>query len=110
MAIYHEHTREESLRKRRFRDIMLWVLLLLAILGILGYRTILGQLHAQESESIKRAVSNAAEQCYAIEGAYPNSLDYLVEKYGLRINEKDYVVNYVVFASNVQPSIVVMAR
>jgi hypothetical protein len=55
-------------------------------------------------ESIKRAVVS----CYAIEGRYPESLEYLTDNYGLTIDTEKYIVHYEIFASNIMPQITVM--
>ena len=52
-------------------------------------------------ESIKRAVIN----CYASEGIYPPSFDYLKVHYGLSIDEHKYIVHYEIFAENIMPEI-----
>ena len=59
---------------------------------------------------VRDAVKNAALTCYAVEGAYPDDLDYLREHYGLGYNEDRYLVYYEAFASNVMPDIRVMER
>ena len=56
------------------------------------------------------AVRRAAVSCYAFEGSYPESYDYLKENYNLKINEDIYAVDYIVFASNVMPDITVLKR
>ena len=59
---------------------------------------------------VRDAVKNAALTCYAVEGAYPDDLDYLREHYGLGYNEARYMVYYDAFASNVMPDIRVVER
>ena len=51
---------------------------------------------------------NAALTCYAVEGAYPEDLDYLREHYGLAYDQSRYIVNYDAFASNLIPEIFVV--
>ena len=63
-----------------------------------------------ETDLVRSAVKNAALTCYAVEGAYPSSLDYLKERYGLRFDEEQYFVRYEAFASNQLPEIRVMER
>ena len=46
--------------------------------------------------------------CYAAEGAYPTSLDYLKERYGVQIDEERYTVYYSAFAENLMPDITVL--
>ncbi len=49
-------------------------------------------------------------QCYVVEGVYPPDLQYLENNYGLRVNTEDYYVVYDCFASNLPPTIRVIAR
>lgn len=63
-----------------------------------------------ERELVRSAVKNAALTCYAVEGAYPEELDYLRENYGLAYNTEVYVVHYDAFASNIMPDIQVSER
>ena len=65
---------------------------------------------AEEAEAIKDTVSRRALQCYVIEGAYPESLDYLVENYGLAVNMKDYKVVYIPYAENLPPEVKVIHK
>ena len=54
--------------------------------------------------SITRAVIN----CYASEGMYPPSYEYLKEHYGLSIDENKYIIHYMIFAENIMPDITVL--
>lgn len=55
--------------------------------------------------SIRRAVIT----CYAQEGRYPASIEYLKENYGLYISD-DYMVSYDIFADNIMPDIFVIRK
>lgn len=61
-----------------------------------------------ETELVRDAVRSAVLTCYAVEGAYPTSIDFLKEHYGLAYNEDMYLVIYNAFASNIMPSIQVI--
>ena len=63
-----------------------------------------------ETETVREAVKNAALTCYAVEGAYPDSIDYLKENYHLAYNENRYFITYDAFASNRIPDIYVTER
>ena len=63
---------------------------------------------ARDQETLKKAIARASVQCYAIEGRYPPSIEYLEEHYGVMINRKKYNVFYDGFASNVMPDITVV--
>ncbi len=60
-----------------------------------------------ETQFVYDAVRSAALTCYAVEGAYPEDLDYLREHYGLAYDQSRYVVTYDAFASNLAPEIFV---
>ena len=64
----------------------------------------------QEAELVRDAVKNAVLTCYAVEGTYPESLDYLREHYKLAYNTERFVVEYDAFASNLMPTITVRER
>jgi hypothetical protein len=57
-------------------------------------------------ESLRRAVVT----CYAVEGSYPESYEYIKEHYGVRIDESRYFVHYEVFAANMLPSFEIYER
>lgn len=63
---------------------------------------------AEQTGSIKDTVYARALQCYVIEGAYPESLDYLIENYGLAVNTDDYRIVYIPYAENLPPEIKVI--
>lgn len=58
----------------------------------------------QLEHSLKKAVMT----CYATEGVYPPTIQYLKENYGIQIDEKRYHVFYEIHGSNLMPSITVM--
>jgi hypothetical protein len=57
-------------------------------------------------ESLRRAIVT----CYAVEGSYPESYEYIKENYNVRIDEGKYFVHYSVFASNVMPDFEIYER
>ena len=63
-----------------------------------------------ETEIVRDAIRNAAVTCYAVEGAYPDTVDYLREHYRLAYDESRYFVTYEAFASNRIPDIYVSER
>ena len=88
--------------------IVLFVMMLFLVLTglIRTEKTIENEGARAVSESIRRA----AVSCYALEGSYPESYDYLKKQYNLKINDKLYEVQYTVFASNIMPEITVIRR
>ena len=65
-------------------------------------------LDGERLSQLEEAIRRAAVSCYAIEGFYPSDTDYLVENYGLIIDESKYTVFYDAFASNILPEITVL--
>lgn len=63
---------------------------------------------AEGAQTLQNAIKRACVQCYAIEGRYPPSVQYLEEDYGIQIDEERYDVFYSGFASNVMPDITVV--
>lgn len=63
---------------------------------------------AEQTGSIRDTVYARALQCYVIEGAYPESLEYLEENYGLAVNTEDYRIIYIPYAENLPPEIKVI--
>ena len=102
--MYHELTKQEIRRRTRKRMAGLLAIVLVVMLVWLS------SLREQGELSVRNAILNSAKQCCAIEGAYPSSLAYLEENYGLVVNRSDYAITYEVFADNVMPNVVVLAK
>ncbi|WP_139348702.1 hypothetical protein [Clostridium sp. Marseille-P2415] len=62
------------------------------------------------AQTLRDAIRRASVQCYAIEGRYPPSVEYLEENYGIQIDRERYDVFYSGFASNFMPDITVSLR
>lgn len=80
------------------------------LFGWLAFSGIGSNLEEQGLVSTRNAILNSAKQCCAIEGSYPTSLAYLEENYGLVLNYNKYLITYDVFAQNVMPNVVVLAK
>ncbi|MDR3289084.1 MAG: hypothetical protein LBT22_06610 [Peptococcaceae bacterium] len=63
---------------------------------------------AEQERMLNNSIRRAVIACYAIEGRYPESIAYMVEKYGVRIDETKFKVYYYAFASNIMPDYDVM--
>lgn len=108
--MYHD---TPPLPRRRLAARVLLGLVLAAALALAaawGAGRIGADLQGQGAGALKNAVLRSAVQCYAVEGYYPASLDYLTEHYGLRVNQDRYIVVYEVFASNLPPQVTVLLK
>lgn len=96
--------------KSRLARALPFVLVLVAIpLAFLLFSGLLGERTGQEALRLtEESIRRAAVQCYALEGAYPTSMDALEERYGVSVDERRYWVDYVYIASNLMPDITVI--
>ena len=81
------------------------VFLLLALLFVLSLTSTAQSSAARESEVLDSALRRAIVTCYAVEGRYPPSLDYIAENYGVLVDETRYSVYYDAFAANIMPTL-----
>ena len=65
---------------------------------------------AQQYSQTLSAIGRAITACYAIEGRYPPTIDYLKEHYGVAVDDSRYIVSYDIFASNVRPTVELIIR
>lgn len=62
-----------------------------------------------EEESLKRSILQSAVHCYATQGFYPDSIDYLEKNYGITYDKEKYLVSYEAVGSNIMPDITVFS-
>lgn len=104
----HLYERKERSKSKGYISVIIFVIII-AILFFAVFRlTNISQ--TSDTELLYKAINRAVVNCYAIEGRYPESLEYLVEKYGVIINDDRYLVHYEVFASNVKPSVRIIIK
>ena len=97
-----------KMNKKDVASIAIFIVLILSF--VLLINRITTKNNGRELQIVRDAVKNAALTCYAVEGVYPDDLDYLREHYHLSYNEEKYHVFYEPLASNLMPSIKVAER
>lgn len=85
----------------------------LAALGVvLFFAMALNSLEQGQSEKgliqLEEALRRGCVSCYAAEGIYPPTLEYLQEHYGVQVDGTRYKVFYEAFAENLMPVITVL--
>lgn len=99
-------------KKTLLRPLAVAVLFLVLLAAPLAFSYATDALEKGRSEEAVRRLTQAIQRdcvtCYATEGSYPQSLDYLKEHYGLQIDESRYAVFYIPTASNLMPQITVL--
>ncbi len=73
-----------------------------------GVSSVSENVQNSQVESLKSAIMRSAVHCYATEGAYPESLAYLEEHYGISWNKDQYVVDYTIIGSNMMPTVTII--
>lgn len=93
-------------KKRIFQSTNFSILFFLIIIMLFMYG--ISSLSNSSINDDKQILSDAIERdivhCYAVEGIYPPSLQYMEENYGLTFDHNKYIVNYDIFGSNIMPT------
>lgn len=89
---------------------ILVIFMFFAVIAIFFYETnIFGKsTDDREKESLEKALNNSITYCYAIEGSYPESLEYIKKHYGLVYNESKYYIDYRAQGSNLKPLVTIV--
>lgn len=103
------------MKKRTVLNIAKVLIMFLAVLAAVFclYKAANKMGNNQQAESLKQlesSIRKATMTCYATEGVYPPTIQYLKDNYGIQVDESRFVVFYEIFGSNVMPGITVMER
>jgi len=79
--------------------------LVIALMAVAGLRQAGEANRAEGLRLLEEAIFRAAIHSYAIEGRFPESLEYISEQYGIFIDTTRFIVHYDVFAVNILPDI-----
>lgn len=104
----------DTMKRKLWQSISKLLFPLLASGIVLIFLLALGNLRTGSSqegrEQLEQALRHCAVACYATEGIYPPSVEYMKEHYGIQIDEERYIVQYEVFAENLMPEITVLEK
>ncbi|MCR5798657.1 MAG: hypothetical protein K6G69_01115 [Lachnospiraceae bacterium] len=64
----------------------------------------------REDDILRSALERDIIHCYAIEGFYPPSLEYIVENYGLIYDKDAYIVDYRPIGNNMYPNFSIIKK
>lgn len=84
--------------------------LLILFLFIQGISSFSASTRKRQKESLENAIMRNITYCYTVEGAYPESLSYLKENYGLTYDEDLFFVDYHITGSNILPDVTIIER
>jgi len=68
-----------------------------------------GNMNRQE-ESLRSAMERDIMHCYALEGFYPPSLEYIESHYGLTYDSSEFLVDYQPVGNNIYPNYTIINR
>ena len=100
--------RTDSKKIRHIPGLSIVILALLLIFLIYGVSYISEATVKEQQHSLVNALQRSVIQCYAVEGTYPPSLDYIKTHYGLTYDEDTFFVDYTIVGSNLLPDITVI--
>lgn len=86
------------------------VLAAAVLLYVVSSRVSVRDISEESAAAVRDAIRRGALQCYAVEGIYPPTLEYLEDNYGLQVNTRSFYIRYDIFASNIAPEITVTPK
>ena len=86
------------------------IAIILLVLSIPVAKLIQDKNTEYQMSQVESAIQRSLNLCYAQEGFYPAKLDYLIENYGLIVDDRLYYVSYKSFASNIRPDIAIFSK
>jgi len=98
----------ESFFKRKSRYLFIFIYAIIIILAVYFFNKIGNKNISYEKDSLKSALQRDIATCYAIEGFYPPSLEYIEENYGLVYDEDIFYIDYSAYSSNMYPDVTII--
>ena len=103
------------MKNREKKPVLAGILMPLAAIALLlcflsGISNVTRGRSAEDKQRLEDVLRRAAVACYAAEGRYPESLEYLVEHYGVQIDSRHFIVSYMPIAENLMPDITVLEK
>lgn len=94
------------------RNILISVIIFAVFAAVIWHAIGFESGKAMEEECIllEDAVNRSISHCYAIEGVYPESIDYLVQNYGLVYDEDSFFVDYMPLGADIMPDVTIIAK
>ena len=86
------------------------IFVLILFLFVQGISSLSTSTIQRQRESLENAIMRNVTYCYTVEGAYPESLDYLKNHYGLMYDEDLFFVDYHISGSNILPDVTIIEK
>lgn len=95
---------------RRYRVMIIAVLIFIAAGTIFFTEQLSDKVSRDRQQLLEEAIRKYAVQCYALEGNYPENIQYLEKNYTLNLDRDKYVYHYKFIGSNMMPEIYVFEK
>lgn len=63
-----------------------------------------------EKGILEDAINRDIIHCYAVEGFYPPTIDYIEEHFGLTYDHDKYLIDYESIGNNIMPNVMIIER
>lgn len=100
----------KSVSSLKTLGVALVILVMVFAIAITAISSVQSSRKAENAEIIETGVRRAAMECYANEGFFPESIDYLIENYHLYTDTEHCIIHYSAISSNIMPEIKVIAK
>jgi len=99
-------------KKKKLNPVHITVLLFCVILlaFLLGISYVGNSNTDRQEASLTKAMERNIVHCYALEGFYPPSLEYMETHYGLTYDKDMFIVDYQPIATNLYPDFTIIRR
>lgn len=93
------------MKKRDISILIAPLFLIIVALALIALSRLSSSTADEQLTLTENAVRRCAVECYAIEGSYPEELDYIVSQYGLTYDRERFFIHYKHLGSNLMPEI-----
>ncbi len=107
---FESHETQKSGSSSKNLMISITGFLVVAILFWAGTSLVSDRTDSRQAEILQDAINRGIAHCYAMEGSYPESLQYLKDNYGLIYDEERFFIDYQALGSNMMPDVTVIDR
>ena len=96
------------MNKNLLFSLVLFLLIMAVVLS--GFNSVMKVSSDSDLNRVRENIKDGIVECYAIEGRYPESIEYLINNYGLYLNDEYYQVHYRFLADNIMPEYMVFVK
>lgn len=99
-------------KEHHFRRLIFSVLLFCGIASCFysGVGSVSSRTKKEQKKSLEEAIQRGITHCYAVEGRYPQSLEYLKKEYGIQYDSNEFFVDYQIAGANIIPDITIIEK